>query len=85
MLALQESVPSSSPESCSRIARFGKLEARRPHSRSWPDRSRGGRERFERLRRKSSESYMRELKNAVDEHRHNIEEVKADLKDASSS
>jgi len=28
---------------------------------------------------------MRELKNAVDEHRHNIEEVKADLKDASSS
>jgi len=55
------------------------------HSRSWPDKSKDGRERFERLRRKSSEAYMRELKNAVDEHRYNIEEVKADLKDASSS
>jgi hypothetical protein len=43
------------------------------------DKSRGGRERFERLARKSSEAYMKVLKGPADEHHHKIEEAKADL------
>jgi hypothetical protein len=49
------------------------------------DKSRGERERFERLARKSSEAYMKVLKNPVDEHHHKIEEAKADLEEASPS
>jgi hypothetical protein len=49
------------------------------------ERSRGERERFERLARKSSEAYMKVLKKPVDEHHHKIEEAKADLEEASPS
>jgi hypothetical protein len=49
------------------------------------DKSRGERERFERLWRKSSEAYMRVLKGPVDEHHHKIEEARVDLEEASSS
>ena len=48
------------------------------------DKSKGQRERFERLWRKSSEAYMRVLKGPVDEHHHKTEEAKADLEEASS-
>lgn len=43
------------------------------------DKSRGGRERFETLARKSSEAYVRVLKSPADEHHHKIQEAKADL------
>lgn len=49
------------------------------------DKSRGERERFERLARKSSEAYMKVLKGPVDEHHHKVEEAKADLEEASQS
>jgi hypothetical protein len=49
------------------------------------ERSRGERDRFERLARKSSEAYMKVLKKPVDEHHHKIEEAKADLEEASPS
>ena len=49
------------------------------------DRSRGERERFERLARKAGEAYMRVLKGPVDEHHHKIAEAEADLKEAGSS
>ena len=45
-------------------------------------RSRGERERFERLARKSGEAYTRVLKGSVDEHHHKIEEAEAELKEA---
>ena len=47
------------------------------------DKSRGERERFERLARKSSEAYMKVLKGPIDEHHHKVEEAKADLEEAS--
>ena len=49
------------------------------------ERSRGERERFERLARKSSEAYMKVLKKPIEEHHHKIEEAKADLEDANPS
>ena len=49
------------------------------------ERSRGERERFERLARKAGEAYTRVLKGPVDEHHHKMEEAEADLKDAGSS
>ena len=49
------------------------------------ERSRGERERFERLQRKAGEAYTRVLKGPVDEHHHKIEEAEADLKEAGSS
>ena len=49
------------------------------------ERSRGERERFERLERKAGEAYTRVLKGPVDEHHHKIEEAEADLKEAGSS
>jgi hypothetical protein len=49
------------------------------------DMSRGERERFERLVRKSSEAYMKVLKKPVEENHHKIEEAKADLEEASPS
>ena len=48
-------------------------------------RSRGDRERFERLARKADEAYRRVLKGPVDEHHHKIEEAEAELKEAGSS
>ncbi|HET7270354.1 MAG TPA: hypothetical protein VFI90_04640 [Rubrobacter sp.] len=48
------------------------------------EKSRGERERFERVARKSSEAYMSVLKAPVDEH-HKGEEAKADLEEASPS
>jgi ketosteroid isomerase-like protein len=49
------------------------------------EKSRGERQRFEKLARKSSEAYMRVLKGPVDEHHHKIEEAKSALDEASSS
>ncbi len=49
------------------------------------DKSRGERERFERLARKAGDAYARVLKGPVDEHHHKIEEAEADLKAAGSS
>jgi hypothetical protein len=49
------------------------------------DKSRGERERFERLARKSNEAYMKVLKGPADEHHHKVEEAKADLEEASPS
>jgi hypothetical protein len=49
------------------------------------ERSKGERERFERLARKAGEAYTRVLKGPVDEHRHKIEEAEAELKEAGSS
>ena len=49
------------------------------------ERSRGERERFERLASKAGEAYTRVLKAPVDEHHHKIEEAEADLKEAGSS
>jgi predicted ATPase len=49
------------------------------------DKSRGERERFERLSRKSSEAYMKVLKGPVDEHHHKVEEAKAGLEEARQS
>ena len=49
------------------------------------DKSRGERERFERLSRKSGEAYMKVLKSPADEHHHKVEEAKADLEVASQS
>jgi hypothetical protein len=49
------------------------------------DKSRGERERFERLARKASEAYMKVLKRPADEHHHKVEEAKADLEEASQS
>ena len=49
------------------------------------DKSRGERDRFERLARKSSEAYMKVLKGPVDKHHHKVEEAKADLEEASQS
>jgi hypothetical protein len=46
------------------------------------DMSKAERERFERLARKSSEAYMKVLKKPIEEHRHKIEEAKAELEDA---
>jgi MinD-like ATPase involved in chromosome partitioning or flagellar assembly len=46
--------------------------------------SRGERERFERLESKSSEAYMKVLKGPADYH-HKVEEAKADLQEASPS
>jgi phage shock protein A len=46
--------------------------------------SRGERERFERLARKSSEAHMKVLKGPADYH-HKVEEAKADLQEASPS
>ncbi|HET6661492.1 MAG TPA: hypothetical protein VFH16_16400 [Rubrobacter sp.] len=43
------------------------------------DKSRDGREQFERLARKSSEAYLKVLNGPADEHHHKIEEAKADL------
>src|SRR5829696_6529195 len=48
-------------------------------------RSRGDRERFERLARKADEAYRRVLKGPVDEHHHKIEEAEAELKEVGSS
>jgi CHASE3 domain sensor protein len=47
--------------------------------------SRGERERFEKLARKSSEAYMKVLKGPAEEHHHKVEEAKADLQEASPS
>jgi hypothetical protein len=49
------------------------------------ERSRGERERFEKLARKAGEAYTRVLKGPVDEHHHKIEEAETDLKEAGSS
>ncbi len=49
------------------------------------EKSRGERQRFEKLARKSSEAYMRVLKGPADEHQHKIAEAKSDLEEASSS
>jgi hypothetical protein len=49
------------------------------------ERSRGERERFERLARKAGEAYTRVLKGPVDEHHHKIREAEANLKEAGSS
>jgi hypothetical protein len=49
------------------------------------DKSRGERERFEKLARKSSEAYMKVLKGPATEHHHKVEEAKADLEEASPS
>ena len=49
------------------------------------ERSRGERERFERLARKAGDADTRVLKGPVDEHHHKMEEAEADLKDAGSS
>ena len=49
------------------------------------ERSRGERERFERLESKAGEAYTRVLKGPDDEHHHKIEEAEADLKEAGSS
>ena len=49
------------------------------------DKSRGERERFERLARQSTEAYMRVLRAPADEHHHKVEEAKADLDEASPS
>jgi hypothetical protein len=48
------------------------------------ERSRGERERFERLARKAGEAYAKVLKGPVDDH-HKIEEAEAALKGAGSS
>ena len=47
------------------------------------DKSRGERERFERLARTSREAYMKVLKYPVDDHHHKVEEAKADLEQTS--
>src|SRR5215216_2051730 len=44
------------------------------------ERSRGERERFERLARKAGEAFTKVLKSPIDEHHHKIEEAEADLK-----
>lgn len=49
------------------------------------DKSRGERDRFERLARKSREAYIKVLKSPVDEHHHKVEEAKADIEEASQS
>jgi hypothetical protein len=49
------------------------------------ERSRGERERFERLARKAGEAYIKVLKGPVDDHHHKMEEAEADLKEAGSS
>jgi hypothetical protein len=47
--------------------------------------SRGERERFETLARKTSEAYLKVLKGPVYEHHHKTEQAETDLKDANSS
>lgn len=49
------------------------------------ERSRGERERFERLARKTTEAYMKVLEKPLEEHHHKIEEAKSDLEEASPS
>jgi hypothetical protein len=49
------------------------------------DKSRGERERFERLARKTTEAYMKVLEKPLEEHHHKIEEAKSDLEEASPS
>ncbi len=49
------------------------------------DKSRGERERFERLASKTTEAYMKVLEKPLDEHHHKIEEAKSDLEETSPS
>ena len=49
------------------------------------ERSKGERERFEKLAKKAGEAYTRVLEGPVDEHQHKIAEAKSDLEEASSS
>ena len=49
------------------------------------DQGKAERERFERLVRKSSEAYLKVLKNPFDEHHHKIEEAEADLEETNPS
>jgi hypothetical protein len=49
------------------------------------ERSKGERERFEKLAKKAGDAYTRVLKGPVDEHQHKIAEAKSDLEEASSS
>jgi hypothetical protein len=83
-LALQERTLQFARELLENPAGRG-ASGRRDTLENLAERSRGERERFERLARKSSEAYMKVLKKPVDEHHHKIEEAKADLEEASPS
>lgn len=84
-LALQERTLGFARELLESSAVQEEAEGLRATLEELADKSRGERDRFERLARKSREAYIKVLKSPVDEHHHKVEEAKADIEEASQS